>query len=132
MFRDSPWMGKGFHSYATYQSHYLTAAEKETYFYVPQEIHNFYLDVACGMGVMGLAALLYFLFCAARNLLAVWPRFSAGSDREQVFYVALSTGIVALLNNVTDSHFYSTYGGPIALYFLAMGQALSIRSPHDA
>ncbi len=130
MFRDSPVFGKGFHSYSTYQKQYLTEEEKKLYFWVPEEVHNFYLDLLCGTGLVGLVCFIYLLLTAVRNLRVALGQVAAQSDEAMVVMISLSTGLGGLLNNLTDSHFYSSYGGPAAIFFLAMGQAIFLQNRH--
>ncbi len=125
MFRERPLTGKGFHSYGHYQSQYLTDQEKRDFHYVPAEVHSIYLDLLAGTGLLGFLCFLGLVGVAGRNLHRAHRRMKPGDELS--VYAAVATGTAVLVNNLTDSHLYSTYGGMTAVFFLAMGQAIYFR-----
>ncbi len=122
MFRERPATGKGFHSYGFYQSRYLTDQEKRDFGYVPAEVHNIYLDVLAGTGVVGLLGFLSLLFMAAKNCHSAC--LVRQPEDELSLLTALAAGLAILVNNLTDSHLYSTFGAVSGVFILAMGQAV--------
>lgn len=126
MFNESPLLGKGFHSFATYQKRWVTDEDHRQYPLLPEDAHSIYFDLLGGTGVLGLVS---FLFLAAS---ALWSyvraiRFPLDEYEDAAIIAGFGTLVAALINNLTDTHLVSTYGLCATVFFLARGQSICFR-----
>ncbi len=93
MFLDHPWLGVGAGNYAqAYPSYYL-----ESWIEPLGHAHNYYINTAAELGVVGLVAFLVASALVLRHLLRPLAASAQPGEPERLFWRALLAGVVASL-----------------------------------
>lgn len=84
-----------------------TMSKVETYKYLwqIQPPHNYFIDVACETGFIGLAVMVYFF---AKLLIELWRSLKIGENREKIFKITLFSIFVSILVLMQFDHYFYT------------------------
>lgn len=124
MFRDSPWVGQGFHSFGHRLQTYAPERFKDAAF--PKETHNMYLDFLSGTGVLGFSA---FLFFSIRSLWLLVKTYlgCSESDPNKPWVLTTLGGFTAfLIAGMFDRHFFMVQTLVPTLLFLSLASAIML------
>ncbi len=124
MLKDAPVFGQGFYSFGSrvknYTDHHLTNP------HFPVEVHNMYLDMLCGTGLVGFAAFLFLIFSILKMLRNAAGQARAPNDR--AWAIGIWGGFLAfLVAGIFDKHFYMTQSLVPNLFFWGIGAALATK-----
>ena len=90
--KDHPWLGVGLNGFSAHYGHYMRPEDDESI-----RVHNNYLQIACEMGILGLAAFVAFGAAFARATVGVpVARLPGGESGERVRALVVLGGIMGL------------------------------------
>jgi len=95
MFVESPIIGNGLHTFGEYYTSYINSRLFPSWVGVDTRFipwpHNLYLEVLAGQGIIGMSALLIFLY---RSLTCLWPLRKSGDESIRLLGVACFSSMV--------------------------------------
>jgi len=90
MWKDHPWLGVGLNGFSTHYGHYMRPEDDESI-----RVHNNYLQIACEMGLLGLAAFVAFGVGFARATVGVpVARLAGGESGERARALVILGGLM--------------------------------------
>ncbi|MFA5200347.1 MAG: O-antigen ligase family protein [Candidatus Omnitrophota bacterium] len=125
MIKHHPFVGIGVNTFSKNYGKYKTESA-ENYAHTPDTIyaHNIYLQMAGEIGLLGLAAFIWFLFLIFRNIADNY--FSLNDDFLRATALSLSAGMIAfLINGLTETSLYNSRVAMIFWYLIGMSLSLN-------
>jgi len=125
MVRHHPFIGVGANTFSKNYGKYRTESA-EKYAYTPDGIyaHNIYLQMAGEIGLLGLAAFIFFLFLIFKNVASSYAKLKDGYLRAVL--LSLFAGILAfLVNGLTETSLYNARVAIVFWYLIGISLSLN-------